>query len=109
MFYCNSLFLFNKNMMKAVMQAFRVLQRLEGIVFFDLNLALGIERRNKINDQGSLEMKDIIEIMKEEFEFLWGNYLVEEFNAKNNAISKFFPFKQILDDFTLISSFLLSR
>ena len=81
------------------MRAIRVLKRFGGTVFFDLNLALPLwesKEETKEMIKEVWECADIIEITKQELEFLCGIDPIEEFDTKNNARSKFVHHKQEL-------------
>ncbi|XP_078430133.1 fructokinase-like protein [Wolffia australiana] len=92
MFYFNSSSLLNENLRKVMMRAVRASKKLGGVIFFDLNLPLPLwESREETMAliREAWESANVIELTKQELEFLCGIVPEEEFDTKNNAKSKF--------------------
>ncbi|XP_076890755.1 fructokinase-like 2, chloroplastic [Bidens hawaiensis] len=92
MFYFNSFSLLDRRTKTSALQAIKISKQLGGLIFFDLNLPLPLwhsaeETRSVI--QEALELADIIEVTKQELEFLCGIEPTERFDTKDNDRSKF--------------------
>lgn len=96
MFYFNSFSLLNQNMRSTTMQAIRASKKLGGVIFFDLNLPLPLwnsGEETKLFIQQAWNSADIIEVTKQELEFLLGIEPMEKFDTKDNDKSKFLHHK----------------
>ncbi|KAL2349139.1 hypothetical protein Fmac_003139 [Flemingia macrophylla] len=92
MFYFNTHSLLDRNMRSTTMQAIKVSKHFGGVVFFDLNLPMPLwhsREETMTFIQRVWNLADIIEVTKQELEFLCGITPSEEFDTKNNARSKF--------------------
>ncbi|XP_010415552.1 PREDICTED: fructokinase-like 2, chloroplastic isoform X3 [Camelina sativa] len=92
MFYFSSHSLLDKKMMSTTIQAIKISKQLGNVIFYDLNLPLPLwqsSEETKSFIQEVWNLADIIEITKQELEFLCGIEPTEEFDTKNNDISKF--------------------
>ncbi|MFS7942876.1 putative fructokinase [Helianthus anomalus] len=92
MFYFNSFSLLDRKTKTSALQAIKISKQFGGLIFFDLNLPLPLwhsveETRSVI--QEALELADIIEVTKQELEFLCGIEASERFDTKDNDRSKF--------------------
>ncbi|KAI3812000.1 hypothetical protein L1987_16700 [Smallanthus sonchifolius] len=92
MFYFNSFSLLDRKMKASALQAIKISKQFGGLIFFDLNLPLPLwhspeETRSIV--QEALELADIIEVTKQELEFLCGIEPSEKFDTKDNDRSKF--------------------
>lgn len=92
MFYFNSFSLLEKKMRASALQAIKISKQLGGAIFFDLNLPLPLwhsreETRSII--QEAWELADVIEVTKQELEFLCGIVPSERFDTKDNDPAKF--------------------
>lgn len=92
MFYFNSFSLLDRKMKTSTLQAIKISKQFGGLIFFDLNLPLplwhSLEETQPII-QEALELADIIEVTKQELEFLCRIEPVERFDTKDNDRSKF--------------------
>ncbi|GER31870.1 fructokinase-like 2 [Striga asiatica] len=92
MFYFNSFSLLDRNMRSTTLQAIRIAKKLGNVVFYDLNLPLPLwqsfEETNAFI-QAAWDLSDIIEVTKQELEFLCGITPSEKFDTKDNDKSKF--------------------
>ncbi|KAI3714328.1 hypothetical protein L1987_72925 [Smallanthus sonchifolius] len=92
MFYFNSFSLLDRKTKTSALQAIKISKQFGGLIFFDLNLPLPLwhspEETQSII-QEALELADIIEITKQELEFLCGIEPSEKFDTKDNDRSKF--------------------
>ncbi|XP_023731289.1 fructokinase-like 2, chloroplastic [Lactuca sativa] len=92
MFYFNSFSLLDKKMRTSALQAIKISKQLGGLIFFDLNLPLPLWHSREETQsiiQEALELADIIEVTKQELEFLCGIVPSERFDTKDNDRSKF--------------------
>ncbi|KAM5567429.1 fructokinase-like 2, chloroplastic [Rosa sericea] len=92
MFYFNTHSLLDQNMRSTTLQAIKISKKLGGVVFYDVNLPLPLwqsSEETKLFIQQVWNLSDIIEVTKQELEFLCGVQPSEEFDTKNNARSKF--------------------
>lgn len=92
MFYFNSFSLLDPKMRSTTLQAIKLSKTLGGVTFYDLNLPLPLwqsSEETKIFIQQAWDLADIIEVSKQELEFLCGIEASEEFDTKNNDRSKF--------------------
>ena len=92
MFYFNTHSLLDPNMRSTTLQAIRISKKLGGVIFYDVNLPMPLwhsseEAKAFIHQVWNLA--DIIEVTKQELEFICGITPSEEFDTKNNASSKF--------------------
>lgn len=92
MFYFSTHSLLDQNMRLTTMKAIKIARKLGGVIFYDLNLPLPLwhscdETKNFIQQVWNLA--DIIEVTKQELEFLCGIQPSEEFDTRNNDSSKF--------------------
>ncbi|XP_072956151.1 fructokinase-like 2, chloroplastic [Typha angustifolia] len=96
MFYFNSSALLDPDMRSTLMQAIKISKKFGGVIFFDPNLPLPLwksseETRSFI--QEAWNAADIIEVTKQELEFLCDIEPVEKFDTKDNDKSKFIHHK----------------
>ncbi|XP_021718373.1 fructokinase-like 2, chloroplastic [Chenopodium quinoa] len=92
MFYFTTTSLLDANMRKATGQALKLSKKLGGVIFYDLNLPLPLWHSNEETKsfiQQVWSLADVIEITKQELEFLCGIKPSEEFDTKNNKKFKF--------------------
>ncbi|KAG5521357.1 hypothetical protein RHGRI_033799 [Rhododendron griersonianum] len=92
MFYFNTFSLLDRNMRSTTVQAIRIAKKLGGVIFYDLNLPLPLWRsceETKMFIQQAWNLADIIEVTKQELEFLCGIKPSEDFDTRNNDKSKF--------------------
>ncbi|KAG7586384.1 Ribokinase-like [Arabidopsis thaliana x Arabidopsis arenosa] len=92
MFYFSTHSLLDKKMMSTTIQAIKISKQLGNVIFYDLNLPLPLwqsSEETKYFIQEVWDLADIIEITKQELEFLCGIEPTEEFDTENNDISKF--------------------
>lgn len=92
MFYFNTSSLLDASMRKATLRALKLSKKLGGVIFYDLNLPLPLwhsveETKSFIEQVWSLA--DVIEVTKQELEFLCGIKPSEEFDTENNKSFKF--------------------
>ncbi|XP_010680662.1 fructokinase-like 2, chloroplastic [Beta vulgaris subsp. vulgaris] len=92
MFYLNTSSLLDASMRRATLRALKISKKLGGVIFYDLNLPLSLwqsdeETKSFIEQVWSLA--DVIEVTKQELEFICGIKPLEEFDTKNNKRSKF--------------------
>lgn len=96
MFYFNSSSLLDQNLRSTTMQAIKISKKLGGVIFFDLNLPLPLwksSEETKTFIQEAWNIADIIEVTKQELEFLCGIKPLEKFDTKDNDKSKFIHHK----------------
>lgn len=79
-------------MRHTTIQAVKAAKKLGGVIFFDLNLPLllwasNVETKKCI--QQAWDIADVIEVTKQELEFLCGVEPKEQFDTKDNDRSKF--------------------
>lgn len=92
MFYFNTFSLLDRNMRSTTLQAVKIAKKLENLIFFDLNLPLPLwqsSEETKMFIQRAWNLADIIEVTKQELEFLLGITPSEKFDTKDNCKSKF--------------------
>lgn len=92
MFYFSTHSLLDKNMRSTTLQAVKISKKLGGVIFYDVNLPLPLWQsfdETKMFIQQAWNLANIIEVTKQELEFLCGIKPTEEFDTKNNARSKF--------------------
>ncbi|KAI3929879.1 hypothetical protein MKW98_004033 [Papaver atlanticum] len=97
MFYFNSSSLLDKDMRSTTLRAIRIARKLGSDIFFDLNLPLPLWKSNeetKMFIQQAWNLSDIIEVTKQELEFLCGMKPLEKFDTKDNDKIKFAHHKQ---------------
>lgn len=92
MFYFNTFSLLDRNMRSTTVQAINIAKKLGGVIFYDLNLPLPLWRsceETKMFTQQAWNLADVIEVTKQELEFLCGIKPSEDFDTRNNDMSKF--------------------
>jgi sugar/nucleoside kinase (ribokinase family) len=92
MFYFNTHSLLDRNMRSTTLQAIKIAKHFGAVVFYDVNLPMPLwhsQEETKTFIQQVWNLADIIEVTKQELEFLCGITPYEEFDTKNNARSKF--------------------
>ncbi|KAL6187804.1 hypothetical protein ACLB2K_039199 [Fragaria x ananassa] len=92
MFYFNTHSLLDQNMRSTTLQAIKIAKQLGGVVFYDVNLPSPLwqsSEETKLFIQQVWNISDIIEVTKQELEFLCGVQPSEEFDTKDNSRSKF--------------------
>ncbi|XP_006650283.1 fructokinase-like 2, chloroplastic [Oryza brachyantha] len=92
MFYYNSSALLEPTTQSSLLKAIEVSKKFGGVTFFDLNLPLPLwssSKETKSLVKEAWEAADIIEITKQELEFLCGIKPSEKFDTKDNDKSKF--------------------
>lgn len=96
MFYFSTHSLLDRNMRSTTLRAIKISKKLGGVIFYDVNLPLPLWQsveETKMFIQQVWNLADIIEVTKQELEFLCGIKPSEEFDTKNNASSKFVHYK----------------
>ncbi|KAL9325107.1 hypothetical protein ACSQ67_005752 [Phaseolus vulgaris] len=91
-FYFNTHSLLDRNMRSTTLQAIKISKHFGGVVFYDLNLPMPLWHSREeaiLFIQRFWNLADIIEVTKQELEFLCGITPSEEFDTKNNDSSKF--------------------
>ncbi|KAG8062723.1 hypothetical protein GUJ93_ZPchr0003g18446 [Zizania palustris] len=97
MFYYNSSALLGSTTRSSLSKAIEVSKKFGGMAFFDLNLPLPLwssSKETKSLIKEAWEAADIIEITKQELEFLCGIKSSEKFGTKDNDKSKFTHYSQ---------------
>ncbi|TYK21898.1 fructokinase-like 2 [Cucumis melo var. makuwa] len=92
MFYFGTHSLLDPNMRSTSMKAIKIARKLGSVIFYDLNLPLPLwHSRDETKEfiQQVWNLADIIEVTKQELEFLCGIQPSEEFDTRNNDSSKF--------------------
>ncbi|KAM7487513.1 hypothetical protein LguiB_024997 [Lonicera macranthoides] len=92
MFYFNTFSLLDQNMRSTAFQAIKISKKLGGVIFYDPNLPLPLWRSSeetKMFIKQFWDLADIIEVTKQELEFLCGIKPFERFDTKDNDRSKF--------------------
>ncbi|KAK4430098.1 Fructokinase-like 2, chloroplastic [Sesamum alatum] len=92
MFYFNTFSLLDRNMRSTTLQAVKIAKKLGNVVFYDLNLPLPLwqsSEETKMFIQKAWDLSDIIEVTKQELEFLCGITPSEKFDTRDNDRSKF--------------------
>lgn len=92
MFYFSTSSLLDQNMASTTLRAIKISKKLGGVIFYDLNLPMplwqsGQETKRFI--QQVWDLADIVEVTKQELEFLCGIKSTEKFDTKDNDKSKF--------------------
>ncbi|KAJ9174149.1 hypothetical protein P3X46_017209 [Hevea brasiliensis] len=90
--YFNTHSLLDRSMQSATLRAIKMSKKLGGVVFYDVNLPLPLwqsSEETKLFIQEVWNHANVIELTKQELEFLCGIEPTEEFDTKNNARSKF--------------------
>ncbi|KAK9276104.1 hypothetical protein L1049_005635 [Liquidambar formosana] len=96
MFYFNTSSLLDRNMRLTTLQAIKISKKLGGVIFYDLNLPLPLWQsveETKMFLQQAWNLADVIEVTKQELEFLCGIKTTENFDTKDNDRSKFVHYK----------------
>lgn len=92
MFYFNSSSFLDPSMRSTTMQAIKASKKFGGVIFFDPNLPVPLwksSEETKALIQEAWMSADIIELTKQELEFLCGIEPLEKFDTKDNDGSKF--------------------
>lgn len=92
MFYFSTHSMLERNVKSTTLQAIKISKQFGGIIFYDVNLPLPLWQsgeETKMFIQQAWNLADVIEVTKQELEFLCGIKPTEEFDTKNNAQSKF--------------------
>ncbi|CAH2066314.1 unnamed protein product [Thlaspi arvense] len=92
MFYFSTHSLLDKKMMSTTLQAIKIAKKLGNVIFYDLNLPFPLwqsSEETKSFIQEVWDLVDVIEVTKQELEFLCGIEATEEFDTRNNDSSKF--------------------
>ncbi|KAK8940690.1 Fructokinase-2 [Platanthera zijinensis] len=92
MFYFNSSSLLEQNTRSTAMEAIRISKKYGEVIFFDLNLALPLWKSSTETNMFIREAwnaANIIEVTKQELEFLCGIEPTEKFDTDDNEKSKF--------------------
>ncbi|KAK8993708.1 hypothetical protein V6N11_007930 [Hibiscus sabdariffa] len=92
MFYFSTHSLLDRNMRSTTLRAIKMSKKLGGIIFYDVNLPLPLWRSDeetKMFIQEAWNLANVIEVTKQELEFICGIKPAEEFDTKNNASAKF--------------------
>ncbi|KAL7091231.1 hypothetical protein ACP275_12G092800 [Erythranthe tilingii] len=92
MFYFNTFSLLDRNTRSTALQAVKISKKLGNLVFYDLNLPLPLwqsSEETKKFIQSAWNLSDIIEVTKQELEFLCGITPSEEFDTRDNNRNKF--------------------
>lgn len=96
MFYFNSSSLLDQSMRSTTLQAIKVSKKFGGVIFFDPNLPLPLwksSEKTKATIQEAWKHANVIELTKQELEFLCGIEPLEKFDTKDNDKSKFIHHK----------------
>ncbi|CAL5396426.1 unnamed protein product [Camellia sinensis] len=92
MFYINTFSMLDRNMRSTMLRAIKISKKLGGIIFYDLNLPLPLWQsceETKMFIQEVWNLADVIEVTKQELEFLCGIKPSENFDTRDNDRSKF--------------------
>ncbi|KAK3039817.1 hypothetical protein RJ639_027130 [Escallonia herrerae] len=92
MFYFNSFSLLEQKMRSTALHAIKMSKKLGAVIFYDLNLPLPLWQsgeETKMFIQQAWDLADIIEVTKQELEFLCGIKASEQFDTRDNDKSKF--------------------
>lgn len=95
-FYFNTHSLLDRNMRSTTLQAIKISKHFGGVVFYDLNLPMPLWHSREetiLYIQQFWNLADIIEVTKQELEFLCGITPFEEFDTKNNNSLKFIHYE----------------
>ncbi|OAY70936.1 Fructokinase-like 2, chloroplastic, partial [Ananas comosus] len=96
MFYFNSSALLDSNMRSTLMEAIKISKKFGGVIFFDPNLPLplwGASEETMSFIKEAWNAADVIEVTKQELEFLCSIKPLEKFDTKDNDKSKFIHHK----------------
>ncbi|XP_023543549.1 fructokinase-like 2, chloroplastic [Cucurbita pepo subsp. pepo] len=96
MFYFGTHSLLDQSMRSTTMKAIKISRKLGGVIFYDLNLPLPLwncRDETKKFIERVWNLADIIEVTKQELEFLCGIEPSEEFDTRNNDSSKFIHYE----------------
>lgn len=96
MFYFTTHSLLDQNMRLTTLRAIKISKKLGGVIFYDVNLSLPLwhsSEETKMFIQEVWNLADIIEVTKQELEFLCGIKPTEEFDTKDNSRSKFVHYR----------------
>ncbi|XP_047322002.1 fructokinase-like 2, chloroplastic [Impatiens glandulifera] len=92
MFYFNTLPILDRKMRSTTMKAIKIAKKLGELVFYDVNLPMPLwrsaEEAKSFTRKVSV-LADIIEVSKQELEFLCGIKTEEKFDTRDNDSSKF--------------------
>ncbi|KAL5701140.1 Fructokinase-like 2 [Ranunculus cassubicifolius] len=97
MFYFNSSSLLERDMRSATLHAIKISKKLGGVIFFDLNLPMPFwqsSKETKMFIQEAWNLADIVELTKQELEFLCDIQPSEKFDTEDNDKSKFIHYKK---------------
>ncbi|KAK4479817.1 hypothetical protein RD792_015356, partial [Penstemon davidsonii] len=92
MFYFNTFSLLDPNMRSTAYQAIKISKKLGNVVFYDVNLPLPLWQSSEETGmfiQKAWNLSNIIEVTKQELEFLCGIIPSEKFDTGDNNRSKF--------------------
>ncbi|KAK4479833.1 hypothetical protein RD792_015375 [Penstemon davidsonii] len=92
MFYFNTFSLLDPNMRSTAYQAIKISKKLGNVVFYDVNLPLPLWQSSEETGmfiQRAWNLSNIIEVTKQELEFLCGIIPSEKFDTRDNNRSKF--------------------
>ncbi|GMH01797.1 hypothetical protein Nepgr_003636 [Nepenthes gracilis] len=92
MFYLNTSSLLDRSMRKTTLQAIKISKKFGGVIFYDLNLPFPLwqsHEETKTFIQQVWNLANVIEVTKQELEFLCGIEPSEKFDTKDNDTSKF--------------------
>lgn len=92
MFYFNTFSLLDRNMRSTTLQAIKIAKKLGNVIFYDVNIPFPLWQSNeetKMFIQRFWNLSDIIEVTKQELEFLCGITPTERFDTGDNDRSKF--------------------
>ncbi|CAN0896381.1 Fructokinase-like 2, chloroplastic [Linum grandiflorum] len=101
MFYFNTHPLLDRSMRSSTLYAMKISKKLGGVIFYDVNLPLPLwqSREETIEFiRDAWNHANVIEVTKQELEFLCGIEPTEEFDTRNNDDSKFVHYgKEVID------------
>lgn len=92
MFYFNTFSLLERNMRSTTLRALKISKKLGGLIFYDLNLPMPLWQsceETKALIKEAWDLADIIEVTKQELEFLCEIKAFENFDTRDNDRSKF--------------------
>ncbi|XP_059648729.1 fructokinase-like 2, chloroplastic [Cornus florida] len=101
MLYISTSSLLDRNMRSTALQVIKISKKLGGVIFYDLNLPLPLWQsceETKMFIQQVWNLADVIEVTKQELEFLCGINPSEKFDTKDNDRSKFVHYKPEIFD-----------
>lgn len=96
MFYFNTFSLLDQKMRLTALRAIKISKKLGGLIFYDVNLPLPLWQSGeeaKLFIQEAWDLADIIEVTKQELEFLCGIKAFENFDTKDNDSRKFYHYE----------------